>query len=211
MILGIDEAGRGCVIGPMVIACAAIDSMEENSLLELGVKDSKKLSPKQREELFEPVKKLCQMKTIHLSAVQLTKMMDTKNLNDIEAMTIAELLQDTPTSDCAYIDAPDNIPSHFAKRIRRFLPETPKLVCENKADDKYPIVAAASIVAKVERDREIEKIKELLGIDFNSGYTSDAITIDFLEKHAQDENVQPYLRHKWKTLERLKQRKMSDY
>ena len=211
MILGIDEAGRGCVIGPMVMACASIDSMEENALLRLGVKDSKKLSPKRREELYEPVRHLCEVRTVHLSAHKLTKMMDEHNLNEIEAMTIAEMLKDVPETACAYIDAPDNIPANFAKRIRRLISPTPKLVCENKADDKYPIVAAASIVAKVERDREIEKIKKIIGIDFNSGYTSDPMTTAFLAKHATDANVQPYLRHKWATLEKLKQKKMSDY
>lgn len=211
MILGIDEAGRGCVIGPMVMACASIEAMEENALLELGVKDSKKLSPKRREELYEPVRHLCGIRTVHLSAARLTKMMDTHTLNDIEAMAIAEMLEGVPAADCAYIDAPDNIPANFAKRIKRFAARLPKLVCENKADDKYPIVAAASIVAKVERDREIEKIKKIIGIDFNSGYTSDPMTTAFLAKHATDANVQPYLRHKWATLERLKQKKMSDY
>ncbi len=214
MILGIDEAGRGCVIGPMVMACASIEPMEENALLRLGVKDSKKLSPHKREELYEPVKELCEVHTVHISAAKLTKMMDERNLNEIEAMTIAEMLKGVPETACAYIDAPDNIPANFAKRIKRFaahLPSLPKLVCENRADDKYPIVAAASIVAKVERDREIEKIKKIIGIDFNSGYTSDPMTTAFLAKHAHDENVQPYLRHKWATLEKLKQKKMSDF
>lgn len=211
MLIGVDEAGRGCVIGPMVIAAAQIESMKEFELKELGVKDSKKLSASRREELYPQVKKLCKLHTIHVSAKELTDMMDTMNLNEIEAVKIAQLLSHSPEGSLAYVDSPDNIPSHFADRIRPRLKHQLRLICENKADDKHLIVGAASIVAKVERDREIERIKEELGVDFNSGYTSDPYTTAFLAKHGSEEKVQIYLRHKWATLANLKQRKMTEF
>jgi len=211
MIYGIDEAGRGCVIGPLVMCRAGIDPKKEKELLKLGVKDSKKLSAKQREALEGPVRELCDIRTHHLSAEDITKGMDSLNLNDIEAQTIGLLLSDAPLDSQVFIDSPDNIPIKFSERIKRFLSPAPYLVCENKAEDRYPIVAAASIIAKVERDREIERIKKVVGHDFNSGYTSDPITTAYLASHSQEEVVRPFIRWKWATMEKLRQKRMSDF
>lgn len=211
MIYGIDEAGRGCIIGPMVIAIAGIDPMKEYELKEMGVKDSKELSPKKRSELYEPVKKICKIKSIHISAKELDEMMGKYSLNEIEAIKISQLLKETEKEDTVFIDSPDNIPENFSKRIRKYVPRPPKLVSENKSDHKHLIVGAASIIAKVERDMEIEKIKKELGYDFNSGYTSDKYTIEFLEKHGKEAKVQKYLRHKWSTLKNIEQRKLAEF
>ncbi|MCL6088917.1 MAG: ribonuclease HII [Candidatus Marsarchaeota archaeon] len=211
MIYGIDEAGRGCVIGPLVMCRAGIEKGQERELHKLGVKDSKKLSATQREALEGPVREMCDIRTHHISAKDITKKMDELNLNDIEAETIGQLLSDVSADSQVFIDSPDNVPIKFAARIKRFLKPAPYLVCENKAEDRYPIVAAASIIAKLERDREIERIKKEVGHDFNSGYTSDPITIAFLARHVDDKKVKQYIRWKWATLENLRQRKMSDY
>ncbi len=211
MIIGIDEAGRGCIIGPMVIAAASIDPMREYLLKDLGVKDSKKLSPKQRENIYPHVLELCELKRAVISAEKITEMMDTDNLNEIEAIHIAKLLSDAPDDATAFIDSPDNIPAHFGKRILKHLKRAPTLVCENHADDRHLIVGAASIVAKVERDRQIERIKEVVGVDFNSGYTSDPYTVAFLSRHVDDPKVRPYIRWKWATLANLQQRKICEF
>ncbi|VVB57687.1 Ribonuclease HII [uncultured archaeon] len=214
MIFGFDEAGRGCVIGPLVLCRAGIEPKAEKELRALGVKDSKKLSARQREALEGPVRELCDIRTHHLSAETLTQKMDSLNLNDIEAEAVAGLLADAPAGSQVFIDSPDNVPIKFAERVKKFSPSghpLPHLVCENKAEDRYPIVAAASIIAKVERDREIEKIKQEVGFDFNSGYTSDPVTTAFLARHLDDGRVKPYVRWKWATLENLRQKKMSDY
>jgi ribonuclease HII len=86
-----------------------------------------------------------------------------------------------------------------------------KLVSANRADDTYLIVGAASIIAKVTRDREIEKIKKETGIDFNSGYTSDPITQHYISKRKEYPAILPFLRTKWSTLREEKQRKLSDF
>jgi len=211
MICGIDEAGRGCVIGPMVIAIAQINPLDEYTLKEMGIRDSKLLTPKKRGALYAKIKKMCKIKTIHLSAEQITEEMGKYSLNEIEAIVCAKLLKSAKGIDAVYIDSPDSIPKNFEKRIRKYYKEKARIICENKADRNHPIVAAASIVAKVQRDEEIEKIKKELGHDFNSGYTSDEKTIDFLKKHIADENLQKYLRHKWSTLQRLKQSTLPDY
>lgn len=215
LIGGVDEAGRGCIVGPMVIALATIEPSRERQLTALGVKDSKKLSAARREALYGPIHELCEVRTLHLSAREITELMDRHNLNEIEALSIAKLLGPLDPASTVFIDSPDNIPKHFGLRIQGHLgPDKslhPQLVCENKADDLHPIVGAASVVAKVERDREIEKIKKIVGYDFNSGYTSDPHTIAFLARRANDPLVRPFLREKWSTLKTLSQRKISDF
>ena len=214
MICGIDEAGRGCILGPMVLCAASIDPFDEFKLKELGVKDSKKLTPHQREELFPQVQKVCKSVVVKITAEELTKLMDRHNLNEIEAQKAAEAIQMSGTLTRVYVDSPDNIPEKFAARMMAYFPKgkkPPEIVAENKADDKYLIVGAASIIAKVVRDKEIEKIKDEIGYDFNSGYTSDPFTMAFLAKHGNEMKVRKYIRHKWATLANLRQKKIIDF
>ncbi|MFA5108558.1 MAG: ribonuclease HII [Candidatus Micrarchaeia archaeon] len=211
MICGIDEAGRGCIIGPMVIAVASISQLEEYKLKEMGVKDSKQLSPKRREDLYVQIMQICKVSTTHISAKEITELMDKYSLNEIEAIFISKLVKDTD-AQTLFVDSPDNVPANFAKRIRKYLKgKKLKIVSENKADVNHPIVAAASVIAKVQRDAQIEKIKKEMGENFGSGYTSDPNTIEFLKKRLNDKELQPYLRHKWATLKRLGQKKISDF
>lgn len=213
LIVGIDEAGRGCIIGPMVIGFAAIEQSDEHALRKIGVRDSKKLSPQKRDELFPQVNKLCKCRHAEISAHELTLLMDKYSLNEIEAIKIAEVINTAnyPKGTLIYVDSPDNIPTNFAKRIEKYLRNKYKIISQNKADDLHLIVGAASIVAKVLRDEKIERIKKEVGVDFNSGYTSDPQTIKFVQSHMNDEKVQKYLRHKWGTLENLKQKKLADF
>ncbi len=213
IIAGVDEAGRGPVIGPMVFCAFAIDEELSNTLKDRGVKDSKILSFEQRENLYDWLVSFKKFKSFALSAFEITIMMRSKiGLNDIEAKIVSNLLlelsKDVAISK-AIIDSPDPIASKYEKRIRRFNNLEFNLQCENKADFNYPVVSAASIIAKVERDRLIEEIKTDLskkGIDFDfgSGYPHDPKTIEFLEKYHQNENVQIYLRQEWATVKRFK-------
>ncbi|HQT44653.1 MAG TPA: hypothetical protein PLO51_01630 [Candidatus Micrarchaeota archaeon] len=114
-------------------------------------------------------------------------------------------------AEMVYIDSPDNIPKNFELRIRKYLNDKMHITSQNKAESRFPVVAAASIIAKVARDGFIEKIKKEIGIDFGSGYTSDPRTIAFLQEHAYDANVKPYLRTKWKTLDNIRQKKLGDF
>ncbi len=213
MIYGVDEAGRGCVIGPMVICAAGIDKMQEYRLKELRVRDSKKLTPHRREALFDDILGLCQTYVVEISAQEINRLMGRHNLNEIEAIKVAELLSraNPEKGSTVFIDSPDNIPKNFGHRIEKYYRTKARMVCENKADDRHVIVAAASIVAKVTRDRTIEEIKGEVGFDFNSGYTSDPITRAYLEKHAGDPKIRPYIRTKWNTLITVKQRKLMAY
>jgi len=212
MIIGIDEAGRGCIIGPMVICAAAINPLDEYKLKELGVKDSKKLSPLQRERLYPKVAKLCKYTTVKVTAQELNVLMDTHNLNEIEAIKIAHAIDTLSLQGAtAYLDSPDNVPAKFSKRVEKYIKTKTKLVSANRADDTFVIVGAASIIAKVTRDREIEKIKKEIGIDFNSGYTSDPVTQKYIAEREKHPLLLPYLRTKWSTLNKEKQKKLFDF
>lgn len=212
MIIGIDEAGRGCIIGPMVICAAAINPLEEYKLKEMGVKDSKKLSPSQRENLYGKVGKLCKYTTVKVTAEELNVLMDKHNLNEIEAIKIAQAIDQLAIRDATvYVDSPDNVPAKFARRIEKYVKTRVRIVSANRADDTYVIVGGASIIAKVTRDREIEKIKKETGIDFNSGYTSDPKTQAVIARRKDYPRLEPYLRTKWSTLRVDKQKKLSEF
>ena len=212
MIIGIDEAGRGCIIGPMVICAAAINPLEEYKLKEMGVKDSKKLSPAQRENLYGKVGRMCKYTTVKVTAAELNVMMDKHNLNEIEAIKIAQAIDQLAIRDATvYVDSPDNVPSKFARRIEKYVKTRVRIVSANRADDTYVIVGGASIIAKVTRDREIEKIKKETGIDFNSGYTSDPKTQAVIARRKDYPQLEPYLRTKWSTLRVENQKKLSEF
>jgi ribonuclease HII len=210
MIGGIDEAGRGCIIGPMVIALTIINPMEEYKLKEIGVRDSKLLSKNKRKRLYFKIKKICKIKKVKIPAQKINELMQEKNLNEIEAYYCAKLLNSTNCKK-VYIDSPDPEPTKFEKRIRKYLKNNNiEIIAQNKADDIYPIVGAASIIAKYTRDKEIEIIKKEVG-DFNSGYTADPKTIEFLEKNLNEPKLQKYIRKKWITLQKLKQKSILDF
>jgi len=212
MIIGIDEAGRGCIIGPMVICAAAINPLEEYKLKEMGVKDSKKLSPAQRENLYGKVGRMCKYTTVKVTAAELNVMMDKHNLNEIEAIKIAQAIDQLAIRDATvYVDSPDNVPSKFARRIEKYVKTRVRIVSANRADDTYVIVGGASIIAKVTRDREIEKIRKETGIDFNSGYTSDPKTQAVIARRKDYPQLEPYLRTKWSTLRVENQKKLSEF
>ncbi len=181
IIAGIDEAGRGPALGPMVLAVACIEKEKEESLLQIGVKDSKQLSPQQREQQDKQLRStLFEFGSIHIEAAELDGLMDWKSLNEIEAMRIGMLLNRLKQKpDVVYVDAPDPIARNFAQRIRKYISFNTVIKSEHKADVNYPIVSAASIIAKVERDAAIKELCKQYG-DLGSGYPHDPKTISFL-------------------------------
>ncbi|MCX6777993.1 MAG: ribonuclease HII [Candidatus Micrarchaeota archaeon] len=209
LIAGADEAGRGCVFGPLVICICAIGREREGEIKKMGAKDSKLLSPSARSALYAKLKSICSFRTVRITAKELNELMKRMNLNEIEAMKIGRNLGGDV--DIFYVDSPDPNPEKFASRIKKYYGGTAKIVSSNKAESKYPVVAAASICAKVERDAEIEKIKKILSFDFGSGYTSDPRTVDFLAKNISNEKVMGFVRSEWETVDRLRQRKLSEF
>jgi ribonuclease HII len=208
LVSGVDEAGRGPVIGPLVIAGVSIDENELPKLVELGVKDSKLLSPQRREALASQIKELALIHhTVWLSPAEIDRVVESKRrlhkLNRLEAQAMAKVIM-ILKPDIVYVDASDILPDRFAEHIAENLPFSPKIVCEHKADATYPIVSAASIIAKVERDREISRLQKKHG-NMGCGYPSDPNTIKFLENWIRKFGDYPdFVRKSWKTAKRVK-------
>jgi len=186
LICGIEEAGRGPVIGPMVMVGLCIDSSSEKKLIEIGVKDSKLLTPKQREGLFDKIldiSKKHKITVISPSEIDDALNDPDMNLNLLEAKTSAAFI-DFLKPEKVILDCPSNNIRAYTNQVRQFLNNKDiEIIAEHKADVNHPVVSAASIIAKVTRDKEIEKIHKKIKIDFGSGYPSDPRTVEFLEKN----------------------------
>ena len=190
LICGIDEAGRGPVIGPLVMCGLLVKEEDEKKLVKLQVKDSKLLTRERREFLFDKIKGISYKDEIVIinpdEIDHAVNNHDGLNLNKLEARKSAEMIN-LLNPDKAIIDAPsNNIKSYKQYLLNCINDKKIELVLEHKADLNYPVVSAASILAKVTRDNEIEKIKKKIRIDFGSGYMTDPKTIDFLEKYYEE-------------------------
>jgi len=203
---GIDEAGRGPVIGPLVIAAVVIDESNLEKLKSLGVKDSKKLTPTKREELFNSIIALLDDYVI---IELLPEQIDNRDvsLNEFEIKNFVKALNSLKIKpDILYIDAADVKEERFGEIIGKSLNFSPKIIAEHKADAKYPPVSAASILAKVTRDRAIEKLKEKYG-EIGSGYPSDPRTRKFLEEYYKKHGeFPPIVRKSWDTLRKIEEK-----
>ncbi len=201
-ILGIDEAGRGCVIGPLVVAGVLIDERNEPKLLELGVKDSKLLSRRRREQLAKEIEQVAiSTYVIKLSPAEIDKAVNSRRklhkLNRLEAKTMAKVIE-ALRPHIAIVDASDVLADRYRQHIAECLPFQVQVISEHKADKKYQVVSAASIIAKVERDRSIDELKAQHG-DFGSGYMASPKTIVFLETLVKKHSEYPdFVRSSWK-------------
>lgn len=196
MYCGIDEAGRGSVMGPLVVGSVFVD--DDELLKTIGVKDSKKLTPKKREEMYEEITSGCKSwTTVIISAEEIDEKRKTMSLNDIELhMFVEGILHSECTA--AYVDCPDVNEKSFSKRLSDILGNNVEIIAKHKADDTYAVVSAASIVAKVTRDRMIEDIRKEFGVNIGSGYPSDHYTMDFIEEWIQKNRHAPkHVRCSW--------------
>jgi ribonuclease HII len=204
LLLGIDEAGRGSVVGPMMIAGAMIDEKDEHKLREIGVKDSKLLTPKRREQLYAELKKILKdYVVLKVSAQDIDELRKRKNLNLIEAERMAEIIR-TMKADVAYVDAPQVSTGKFRDVLEALAKSSTRIVAENYADKKFPVCSAASILAKVERDADIEQIKRKVGVNFGVGYPHDERTISFVKECLKENRFMEYIRQSWVTVLEMK-------
>ena len=201
-ILGIDEAGRGSVLGPMVIAGVVVPEKMEKVLERMGVKDSKRLTPNRRTILSRKLKKMFDYEIISISAREIDDMRaDGINLNEIEKNAMEEIILKLKPEK-AFVDAVDVKAERFQENLCN---DTGfNIIAEHKADDKYIEVGAASIIAKAERDLQISQInKEFIkqgGI--GSGYPSDPTTKKFLTNYTYDE-MPDFVRKSWATVAKM--------
>lgn len=205
-VLGIDEAGRGPVIGSMFIGGYMVDEEKLDEVEELGVKDSKKLSDRKRERIAKILRELDDNFLKEVEANEIDELREVMSLNEIELQAFADVIE-RADPDKIYVDLPEPNAARFVKKLRNELPkrfEDREFVAEHEADDIYPIVSAASIIAKSARETHVEKLQNKYGYDFKSGYPHDKPTIEFLEKYLEEhDELPPETRKSWSTAERL--------
>ncbi|MCS7122559.1 MAG: ribonuclease HII [Candidatus Micrarchaeota archaeon] len=186
-ILGIDEAGRGALIGPLVVGFVALEAP-----LSFSVRDSKELSRSQRDRLFELIEKEASLVDhIRIEPHEI----DAENINRLEFRKIRDWLEGKEF-DGIYIDA--FMDRNVLRSLGRYV------IADYHADRKYPVVSAASIVAKVYRDRYIDDLHKEYG-DFGSGYPSDPKTIEFIKTDQNLQRISIHLRKKWRTVRNIQQ------
>lgn len=198
---GVDEAGRGPVIGPLVMAGVSIDESKLDVLKNLGVKDSKQVLKPERESLFEEIKKVAKdykIIIVHPKEIDDSLNSDNSNLNLLEQDKTCEIIK-MLKPDKAIVDSPSTNTEIYQKQIAD--KTNIEIVAEHKADEKYVECSAASILAKVTRDREIENIKERIKKDVGSGYPADPITQEFIKENWEEHP--DIFRKTWATYKKL--------
>jgi len=193
------------------MAGVSINEGDEAKLWEMGVKDSKLLTPKKREDLFEKIKDSVENYEIVMlmpDVIDAALNSDESNLNWLEADTSIIIIKKLKPNK-GIIDSPSNnvkaYKSYLIERLKE-MQKLPELIVEHKADVNHAPCAAASILAKVTRDREIEKLKKSVKIDFGSGYMTDPKTVEFLERYY---NKHPDLfRKSWKPYQKVVGKKL---
>jgi ribonuclease HII len=208
LVAGVDDAGRGAVIGPLVIAGVLVKEEDLPKLKGLGVKDSKLLSPHRREVLAPEIRRIVQKYAVlKLQPEEIDVVVRSgrklHKLNWLEAQTMARVIE-TLKPDRVYVDASDVLEERFKQHILECMSFKVDIVSEHKADRNYVAVSAASIIAKVERDREVGELARVYG-DFGSGYPSDQRTMNFLKQLVEKAGEYPeFIRKSWKPAKKVK-------
>ena len=209
MICGVDEAGKGPVLGPLVVAAVAVKNAKE--IENLGIKDSKQLNAAKRKELAKLIKEKYDYAVEVIEAETVDKYRRQNKLNELNREAFERVISKL-NPNVAYVDAADVNEDRFGKQIKKRLTnkKDTDVISMHKADAKIDVVAAASIIAKETREDEIRKLKGKIG-DFGSGYPSDERTIKFLKSFYADNGKWPTgTRKSWKTIERIRPVKTLD-
>ena len=200
-ICGVDDAGRGSMIGPMVIAGISIEKKNIPKLRKLGVRDSKKLSPKKRELLYKEIIKLVDdYHVIRIPPKTIDKYVFEHNLNHLEAKKMAAVITHLK-SEISYVDSCDVNATRFGREISD-LSNKSKVRSYHYADSRFVVVSAASIIAKVSRDRSIARLNK--NYEFGSGYPSDKKSVNFVKKLVSTKKPLPSsVRKSWKPVQKI--------
>ena len=206
LLIGIDDAGRGPVLGPMILAGVLIESNEEQIIKNWGAKDSKLLTPKQRGEIKEKIE--AQFKH-HLELSTSEEIDKSTNLNYLEAIKTAkiinELTKDLNENVKIIVDCPSTNIESWSNDVQKLIkkPEIVSLSCEHKADFNHPVVSAASILAKEKREDEMYRLRLEFKKDFGSGYPADPKTKEFITENFENEKYKHIIRFSWNTVKKL--------
>jgi ribonuclease HII len=197
VICGVDEAGKGSVLGPLVIAAVGVPS--EDVFADLTVKDSKLLSPAVRERLYSVIRKRFRVVTVRIEAHEIDEIRRGMTMNSCIARAHAQVISKLAPSK-AYVDACDVNAFRYAEMVKSHLECTCEIISEHHADETFKVVSAASIVAKVVRDHAIATLSKKYGT-IGSGYSSDPVTIAFLSAYIDEhKSPPPIARKSWKTV-----------
>lgn len=206
MICGVDESGRGPCFGPLVVAGILVENDLE--LVRIGVADSKQLTSKKREQLVPMIQKIVsKYEVIVLPAADIDDLRKTITLNELEVFVYSKIIEKLKPDVC-YVDAVDVKEERFGRDILSRLSFKPQIISKHKADERYPIVGAASILAKVTRDQHVRTIalelEPQLNIPLGSGYPSDPVTKKFLQTWVEQfGSLPPHVRTSWETCQKL--------
>ncbi len=205
LLLGVDEAGKGPVIGSMFVAGLVIDEEKLFDLAAFGVRDSKQLLPARREIL---AKKILNIANDHYELEVAPRVIDelrqVMTMNDIMVRCFSQVLQHL-SADRAILDAADVNAQRFGNRVKSTSGTSMDILAEHKADERHLVVSAASILAKVKRDESVRTLERSMNCKIGSGYPGDPETIEFLKKWVKDnKDLPPCARRSWATAQRIK-------
>ena len=192
---GVDEAGKGPVLGSMFAACVVADPAD----LPDDIGDSKGIRPERREELARTIRERAE--AVAVSEIDVEQIDDPgTDMNTLTVAAHAEALGAVASDGLAtYLDAGDTNAVRFERRVADRVEADLDLRAEHGADECYPIVGAASIVAKVARDAHVAELAAEYG-EVGSGYPGDATTREFLEAYVAEQGCLPACaRETWQT------------
>lgn len=211
--IGVDEAGRGPSIGPLVVCALSIPSVDRSILKRIGVDDSKKLSKKRREKIYDEIISNAEPRgwevgLIRCEAGIIDSWMESGTLNSLEVKLFADAISKTTgrLSECTvFLDACDVDAARFGRNVSNALGDQWKeceVVSRHRMDSTDVITGAASIIAKVNRDSAVDELSREIGIDLGSGYPSDSKSKIAIEELCKEDVLNDCLRRKWRNVER---------
>jgi len=202
--VGVDEAGRGSIVGDMIVAAYAVEARRLGDLADAGVRDSKELTREARARLYRVLASLGWLAVASASPREI----DEENLNRVTArkvrLAVSRVLRMLGGAGRVELVVVDKFGDASAVKaaLRSLGLARAEIRVEEKADARYPVVAAASIVAKHVRDERIEVLRSLYGVR-GSGYPSDPETEEWLLNVFSRGEEPPIIRYTWSTVKRL--------
>jgi ribonuclease HII len=203
-VVGVDEAGRGSFLGPLVVGAFAVDESRIEVVRAAGARDSKELTPEARTEVFARLAAVGSFTHVALDPRTVDRAVARRHLNRLEADAFGRVIRALGGME-AHVDACDVNERRFARAVSRSAGAGVRVIARHHADRDDPVVGAASIVAKVHRDAAIALLRAELGEAIGSGYPSDERTVEFVRTHLHTVTETPtWLRESWATMARVK-------
>lgn len=197
MPFGVDEAGKGPVLGSMFAASVVADP----DVLPPAIADSKSLTPERREELAATLRADPAVST-GLAEITVTEIDDpATDMNELTVAAHARALESVDVAGTVgHVDAGDVDADRFGRRVAARVDADLEITAEHRADERYPLVSAASILAKVARDAHVAALGEAYDAPIGSGYPGDERTRAFLREYVETNGeLPPCARRSWKT------------